>query len=262
VTVRHPLIALLLLGAAACSSGGGGGDARARGVAALAAGDAKVARVEFLNAIKAQPNEPTLRLLQARTYLLLGDGTAAQGEIERARALRVPIAATRHLMAHALLLQGNYRDAVEEANQAAPEHSIYADRIGGKAAMALGDNDGAAAFFNRALAASPENSELWTDIARFRRSTADLGGALAAADKAVSLDPRNVEALSLRGELTRSQYGLAAALPWFDRALEIEPDRIETLSERAATLGELGRMKAMLADTRHILSLAPANPMA
>ena len=222
----------------------------------------RVARVEFLNAIKASPNDPKIRLLQARAYLLLGDGAAAQAEILRARALRHPAAETRHLMAHALLLQARYPEAVAEARRAPPVFGAYADRIGGKAAMATGDNDGAAAFFDRALQASPEDAQLWTDIARFRRATADLGGALAAADKAVALDPRLAEALSLRGELSRSQYGLAAALPWFDRALEIDPDRIETLTERAATYAELGATRAMLADTRHILSLAPANPMA
>jgi tetratricopeptide (TPR) repeat protein len=257
---RLLLAAALLAGAAACSNGSG--DPYRRGVAALAAGQPRVARVEFLNAIKARPNDAGLRLLQARTYLLLGDGGAAQAEIVRARALRTSVADTSHLMAHALFLQGRYPEAVEEANRASPAHAAYADRIGGKAATAAGDLDKAAAFFGRAQAASPKDAQLWTDIARFRRASADLGGALAAADTAVSLDPRNPDALSLRGELSRSQYGLAAAIPWFDRALEIDPDRIETLTERAATYGELGAMKAMLADTRHILSLAPANPMA
>jgi predicted Zn-dependent protease len=52
--------------------------------------------------------------------------------------------------------------------------------------------------------------------------------------------------------LSRGQYGLAAALPWFDRALEIDSGRVPTLLERAATLGDMGRMSAMLADVRKV----------
>ena len=69
----------------------------------------------------------------------------------------------------------------------------------------------------------PNDSDVWTDVARFRRSSGDLAGALEAADRAVAARPRNAEALALRGELTRGQYGLAAAIPWFDRALEVDP---------------------------------------
>src|SRR4051794_31281134 len=114
MTTKRLLLAIALLaGAAGCSNAPG--DPYARGVKALAAHDPKLARVEFLNAIKAHPDDPRIRLLQARTYLLLGDGGAAQAEVERARALHYPIAETRHLMAHAMLLEGRCAAAVEEA---------------------------------------------------------------------------------------------------------------------------------------------------
>jgi tetratricopeptide (TPR) repeat protein len=51
-------------------------------------------------------------------------------------------------------------------------------------------------------------------------------------------------------------------MPWFDRALEIDPANIPALIERAATLGDLGRTRAMLADTRRILSVSSNNPSA
>jgi tetratricopeptide (TPR) repeat protein len=128
--------------------------------------------------------------------------------------------------------------------------------------MAMGDNQTAAAEFNKALAAAPRDPRVWLDIARFRRSNGDIAGALETTDKAVMLKPRDVEALTLRGELTRSQYGLAAAIPWFDKALEIDPRAVAPLLERAATFGDLGRMQAMLADTRKVLSLSANNPVA
>ncbi|HEX8263745.1 MAG TPA: tetratricopeptide repeat protein [Allosphingosinicella sp.] len=261
MSARAALIALTLLGAAACSNVASSPDeAYRRGLQALADGQPRTARIEFLNAIKADPDNKALRVAQARTYLLLGDGAAAEDEIKRANALGVPETETAHLMAHALLLQGQAERAVAEAGKAGPAHAAYAQRMLGRAQLALGRLEEAARAFDRALAAAPADGALWADIGRFRRDTGEVAGAIAAADRAVALDPRNVEALVLRGELTRNQYGLAAAMPWFDRALEIDPSHVPALIERAATLGDLGRTREMLADTRRILAVSPGNP--
>jgi tetratricopeptide (TPR) repeat protein len=264
VSARAAFTALLLLGAAACSNAGPGSADQAyrRGLQALAQGQPRTARIEFLNAIKAQPDNKMLRLAQARTYLLLGDGASAEAELKRAKALGVAESETGHLLAHALLLQGQAESAVAEARKAGPAHAAYADRMLGRAYQLTNKLDEAAAAFDRALAAAPNDGALWTDIADFRRATGETAGAIEAADRAVALEPRNVEALRLRGELTRSQYGLAAAMPWFDRALQIDPVNIAVLIERAATLGDLGRTREMLADTRRILSVSSNNPSA
>lgn len=253
-----------LLASPACSNspGGSAGESYARGVAALQSGQPRIARVEFMNAIKADPGNGTFRLMQARTYLLIGDGVAAEAELVRAHTSGIKADSTRHLVAHALLLQGKPERALEEAVKTSPAFAAYGARIRGRALLAIGDEQQAATAFNEALAVSPEESDSWTDIARFRRVGGDLAGAIAAADRAVTLNARNVEALSFRGELTRSQYGLDAAMAWFDRALEIDPGHVPTLVERAATLGDLGQMKEMLAATRKIVSLAPNNPTA
>ncbi|HEX8469461.1 MAG TPA: tetratricopeptide repeat protein [Allosphingosinicella sp.] len=264
MSARAAFTALLLLGAGACSNAGPGSADQAyrRGLQALAQGQPRTARIEFLNAIKAQPDNKMLRLAQARTYLLLGDGASAEAELKRAKALGVAESETGHLLAHALLLQGQAESAVAEARKAGPAHAAYADRMLGRAYQLTNKLDEAAAAFDRALAAAPNDGALWTDIADFRRATGETAGAIEAADRAVALEPRNVEALRLRGELTRSQYGLAAAMPWFDRALQIDPVNIAVLIERAATLGDLGRTHEMLADTRRILSVSSNNPSA
>ena len=258
------LACLLLAGAAACTDASAGNPEQAyrRGVAALDQGQPRTARIEFMNAIQGNPRDGRTRLMQARTYLALGDGVAAESELRRAQEAGVAAPQTKHLMAHALLLQNHAQRAIEEADGVAPEHAAYAARIRGRAHMALDDNARASEAFRLAAEAGPRDSQVWTDIAHFRRSTGELAGALEAADKAVSLNARNVEALTLRGELTRSQYGLAGAIPWFDRALEIDPDNVTTLIERAATLGDMGRMRDMLRDSRRVLSLSGDHPVA
>lgn len=255
---------LLLFALAACSNAAGGSfdEHLRRGAAALEAGEPKTARIELLNAIKARPDDRRARLLQAKVHLALRDGVAAEAEVARARELGVSPAATRTLMAEALLLQGRNADALAEAEAAPPAHAAEGARLAGRALAELGQGERAAEAFDRALALDDKDAELWLDIARFRRSTGEAAGAIAAADRALAIDPALADALILRGELTRAQYGLKAALPWFDRALEIEPDNATALLEQAATLGELGRMEEMLAASRAALKAAPGHPVA
>jgi cellulose synthase operon protein C len=260
---RALLAALLLATTAACgNSGGTPADMIARGQAALKEGQPRTARIEFLNAIKADPDNARLRLLQAETYLALGDGVAAEAELRRAAQLGTPAAEMHHLQAHALQLQGKNEEALAEAAKAPPAHAARAARVAGLAQGATGNVAAATEAFDRALRLTPNDADLWLDVARFRRSVGNVGGAIQATDAAVKLRPGHADALTLRGELTRGQYGMAAALAWFDRALEIDPANVTARLEKAATLGDMGRMRDMLAETRTVLVQAPNHPMA
>ncbi len=219
------------------------------------------ARIAFMNVLQADPDNVPARLMQARLFLDRGDGVAAEAELTRARQNGAGPADIRHLMAHARLLQGDARGALELAAQAPPEHAAYAARVTGLAQLAAGDQLAAVQAFDRAVAADPRDSAVWLDVARFRRSIGDLGPALVATDRAVAANPRDSNALLMRGELTRTQYGLAAAIPWFDRALEVDPGNLAALLERASTNGDLGRMTAMVEDSRAALALAPDHPL-
>ena len=253
-----PIVLALALAACAAKSG----TPYERGMAAFEAGDVRTARVEFLNALQADPNDRAARIMQARVDLALGDGVAAESEVMRARQSGAAAADTAHLLAHAKLLQGDNRAALAEAAGATPANEAYADRISGRAYMALGDGGNATAAFNRALVLAPQDGAVWTDVARFRRFNGDVAGALEAADRAVAASPRNVEALVLRGVLTRGQYGLAASIAWFDRALDIDGGNVDARIERAISYGDMGRMSDMLADAREAHRLTGGNTTA
>src|SRR5690606_35184984 len=110
------LILPALLALAACSNGPGGASADTayrNGLIALEKGQPRTARIEFLNAIKAQPDNGRIRIAQALTYLQLGDGVAAEAELVRARQLGLTVSDTGHLMAHALILQKQPDRAIE-----------------------------------------------------------------------------------------------------------------------------------------------------
>ena len=238
--------------------------ALSRGVAALAKGDARTARVELMNAIRAHPRSVAARIAQARALLDLHDGESARVQIDRARQLSGEAAATRHLMAEAMLLQGDDDAALREARMAdIPANSrAIASRVEGQAWLAKGEIGPAAAAFDRALQLDDADPQTWVAMARFRMTVGDQAGAILAADRALQLAPGNVNALTVRGELVRGQYGLTAALPWFERALERDPENISALEQYGATLADSGAAARMLSVSRRLLAIDPGNARA
>ncbi len=255
------MVAALALALAACSSGGAG-TAAERGRAAFDKGDIRTARVELMNALQADPANIEARILQARVLIALGNGEGAEAELLRAIQHGEPQERLDPLLAHSRWLRGDLQGVLSTPVAVEGEMGAYSARIRGLAFLGLGDNRSASAEFNRALALAPEDSDVWTDIGRFRRSSGDVAGAIEAIDQALAFKPTNVDALIQRGELTRGQYGLSAAMPWFDRALAIDSGNVTALLERAITQSELGRMSAMLADTRQVLILSPGHAKA
>jgi len=253
--VKRLLVLALCLAAPAAAAD----DPYTRGLKALEAGQPRVARVEFMNAIAAAPRDPRPHLMQARTYLLLEDGVAAEAEARRAEALGTPAADTRHMIAEAQLLQAEPQAALKTVNAGPTRFPAAAERVKGRAHQALGASAASALAYSEALRLAPRDHRLWIDIARFRLETGERAGAIAAADRALELQPAYLRAIVLRGVLVRTQYGLKAALPWFDRALALDAEHVPALIERAATLGDLGRTREMLAVTREVLRLRPDN---
>ncbi len=263
--MKSALALAFSLGLAACSNALGrdsAEDAYRRGVEALDGKEPRTARIEFLNAIKADPANGLYRIAQARTYLALGDGGAAESEIIQARRLGGAAAETRHLMARAYSLQSRDQEALAEAEAAPPEYRAGLAGIRGRSLAALGEQRLARAEFQKALAANLDDGLVWADIARLRRSDGDAPGAILAADRAVRLDPRNVSAFLLRGDLADRYETDLAALYWYNRALAIDPDHLEARLKRLEALRQIGEYQAMLAEARNILKLSEEEPAA
>src|SRR3546814_9070004 len=69
MTKAQHIVTALLLATTACSNASDISGAYERGIAALEAGQPRTARVEFMNAIKADPDNGAARGMQASTYL-------------------------------------------------------------------------------------------------------------------------------------------------------------------------------------------------
>jgi cellulose synthase operon protein C len=203
----------------------------------------------------------TALVAQGRDALQRGDALTAQTRIEAAVKQGVPLAEVRHLLANAYLMQGNVQRVREMADDAkvAPPYRAYAARM--RAAVAP---DGATALreMTLALQLAPEETLVWSDLGRARLMTGDVAGAIAASERALAINYNNVDALIMSGNLLRDRYGYAAGLPWYDRVLVLQSRNVAAMLERAATLGELGRYREMLAQTRDVQAIMPNHPRA
>jgi len=235
-----------------------------RGVAALDKGDPRTARVELMNAIKADPNLAAARVAQARAQLMLGNGNGAQSQLERAISLGAQPGPIRHLLAHAALLQGRMVDALEEAraSDSDPNEKPFLARLAAQALQGMGEHQRSAFAYERALELAPDDAALWGDIARFHIATGDMAKALSATDRAVALAPDNVDVLTLRALMAREQYGLRASIQWFEAALKKDRSHVPALVEYAATLADMGKAGGALSLTRRALGIAPGNARA
>src|SRR3546814_15887897 len=101
---------------------------------------------------------------------------------------------------------------------------------------------------------------LWVDVARFREANADTLGARDAVDYAIELDKTNSAALAFKANLVRGRQGLEASLDWYADALAADPDNADALIDQAATFGDLGRYRDMLAALRHAAPIVPRAP--
>jgi len=213
----------------------------------------------------AAPAGDGARLVEmAREDLARGDGLAAEARLRRAMAAGALREAVAAWMGEALLMQGS-RDKARDwltTGRFTRATAPNAYRTLARLEIQDGNLPAAGRAFDKAIALTPKNAEMWVEIGRLRYRGGEHTLALDAADYAIALDPGSVRALEFKGQIVRDQYGLAAALPWFEAALVKAPEDLSVLGEYAATLGDLGRASEMLAVTRTMLQLDPKNARA
>lgn len=219
-------------------------------------------RAELQDAIADDPRAIEARIELARIALRLRDGVAAEAVVKAALAAGGSADVLRPLLARAYALQGDGGRALQTlgAGPVAPEVAGEAAWVAGEVHLADGDLGAAREAFDRAVRELPRDAALWVDVARFRDANADATGARDAVDYAIELDPANGDALALKANLVRVREGMTASLPWYEKALAADPDNAGALIDQAATFGDLGRYRDMLAALRHAATIVPGDP--
>ncbi|MDO9368543.1 MAG: tetratricopeptide repeat protein [Sphingopyxis sp.] len=219
-------------------------------------------RTELQGAIRDNPQAIAERVELARVAIRLGDGVGAEAAVKSALTAGANDAALRPLLARAYAMQGEGARALQTLDDGPITDGMMGEAawVAGDVHLSNGDLGAAREAYDRAVHELPRSSALWVDVARFRDANADTLGARDAVDFAIELDKASSAALAFKANLVRTEDGLNASLGWYENALAADPDNAEALIEQAATLGDLGRYRDMLAALRHAATLVPRDP--
>ncbi len=250
-TMNRAILLSAVLALAACSDSPAEIQAKAR--SAYAAHDYGVARLHLANAVAADPGNRGLKLLQIRNSLALGDGYGAGAALEQLIGAVVPDGELAELSAEAALLRRVPDVALATLGDAVtPE----AERLRALAAIQKNDLAKAGKAFAKGLDVGG-NARLFADFARYLLITGDGGEAKKLLALAVKAAPDGIDTLLVEGQISLRNGDLARALDRYSRASRLYPSSMAALTGKAATLGDLGRIKEMEAELSRAVAFAP-----
>ncbi len=214
--------------------------------------------------VLAVPEAAQADLEKARAALLRGDGIAAEADLQRAMASGASKPEVAADMGEALIQQDQRGQAREwlAPGQFDPAQAGRGWRLLGMLERLDGDFAASGMAYDRAMALTPNDPQMWVEIGRLRYQGGEHLLALGAANRALAAGPDHPRALEFKAQLVRDAEGDAAALPLFERALLTSPNDLLLLGGYAASLGELGRGHDMLVITRRMLTIDPRQPQA
>jgi len=227
-------------------------------------GDLRSAGIELKNTLQSDPGNAEARILLGELYLRLGNGPAAEKELRRAEELGVPPVRWRLPLAKAMILQGNYADALarlEGVTDLPPQAQagVWAQR--GNAQMGLGQTEQAKASFDEALGLNPGESAATLGLIRLALAAGDQNGATQLTDELLSRQPDEVDALLIRAELWRQAGKTEEAARAFSRIREIDPGNVRGHIGHATTMIALQRLDEAAKDLDAADTLQPNLPM-
>jgi cellulose synthase operon protein C len=195
----------------------------------------------------ALPDAAQDNLHKARAALLRGDGIAAEADLRRALADGASKPDVAADMGEAFIQQGQHEKAREwlASGQFDPTQAGRGWRLLGMLERLDGDLAASGKAYDRALALTPNDPQMWVEIGRLRYQGGEHLLALDAADRALNVGPDHPR-----------------ALPLFEKALVTTPNDLLLLSGYAASLGELGRATELLVVTRKMVAIDPRHPQA
>jgi cellulose synthase operon protein C len=212
----------------------------------------------------AVPEAAQADLEKARAALLRGDGIAAEADLQRAMASGASKPDVAADMGEALIQQ-NQRGKAREwltTGQFDPAQAGRGWRLLGMLERLDGDLAASGKAYDRAMALTPNDPQMWVEIGRLRYQGGEHLLALEAANHALEAGPDHPRALEFKAQLVRDAEGDAAALPLFERALSTSPNDLLLLGGYAASLGELSRGNEMLVVARKMIAIDPRHPQA
>ncbi len=228
-------------------------------------GDLRSAAIELKTTLQSDPGNAEARILLGEMYLRLGNGAAAEKELRRAQELGLAPNRWRIMLAKAMILQGNYSDALvrlEDGTDLPPaeQAGVLAQR--GQALVGMGRTDQAREAFDAALKLDPKEPAAMLGLIRLALVAGDEATATRLTDDLIAHSPKDVDALLVRAELQRKAGNTEEAAKGFARVIEVEPSNVRGYLGHATTLIGLQRFDEATKDLDKVDSIQPNVPMA
>lgn len=230
----------------------------------IAAGDLKAARIQLMNAVRAEPQNMAGHYRLGGVDLDLGDPVAAEHEARVAQDGGYDAGASALLLARALLAEGRYREVLDHlaATAGSAEQRARVLVLRGEAQLALDRTVAAKASFDEAQRLAPGSAEPILAQARLAAQARDFAAAGALFDKALALAPQSIGAVLGKASLLRRHGDLLGALHLVDGVAKTHPQVLRLLLARAEILLDLDDKKRAAADIAAVLGEQPSNAAA
>jgi len=196
-------------------------------------GDRKAALIQLKNAVAANPENAEARLRLGTLYLETGDVASADKELRKARSLGISADKTVPLLARTMLLQGKFKELLEEITPELAKNSPALLVRRGDAHLALGQADKAKESYEAALAVNANSGDALLGMARMAAMNGDREAAIRYVTDATTRDPNNADAWMMSGNVLRSQNKTKEALAAYDKVLAIDPAHRSANVEKA-----------------------------
>jgi putative PEP-CTERM system TPR-repeat lipoprotein len=183
--------------------------------------------IELKNAVEKNPQNAQARLLLGQIYIEMGDGTAAEKELDLAQKQGVTNSGVAVPMANALLLQGRNKDVLEKlSNVTGLSSSGMAELhvVKGKSFLGLGELQHAEEEFRIALNDQPDSPIAWQGQALLAYTKQQWDEASRWNEKILSQDPKSVRALALKGDIALARGDSKTAEAAYASAVKLRPD--------------------------------------
>lgn len=252
---KLPLIMLPLLASCGSSTPATYADA----ISSFEAKQYHDARIELMNLVQQQPADGKIRLLQAKNFIALGDGIAAQAALEQAIERGIALDGTDLLKAEALLLQNRADDALEimDKSEAVASAELYRLRAAGS--IMRNDEESAIQALDKGLQIDPENIGVLAIKARMLMNDGAITKAETIATQMVEIDPAAIDSLLINGDIASRRNDWNAALKWYENAQKTFPHNLAAQIGGIAALGDLDRLDEMEDRLSALLKTNPKN---
>ena len=230
-------------------------------------GDFKATLIELKSALQQNPKNSEARLLLGELYVLIGNGAAAEKELNKAIQLGVSGNFIQKLQGQSLFLQGRYNDVLTILSKLDVNSQADLLVLKGEARLGLQENSLAHNAFQKALSIKENDSAALLGQARVYRATGALQKAVDKVDAVLKLTPKNAEAWLLNGELANKQKRIEDSQFAYQRAIAIVTANLTT---RVGMNARTGLTKSLITQRKfdeagihvdYLLKASPKHPM-